>query len=271
MKLSLSERMRNYEYYESERKFLPTLPVIARIDGKNFSKFTRDLNKPFDQKLFLCIFDLALKLMEKTNALYCYTQSDEITLIFFSENYDSQIFHGGKILKMTSILSSMSTSIFQKNIENSLPQKAKELPLFDCRVWQVPNKVEAVGSILFREQDGIRNSIANLTRKYVSHKNLQHVNTKDMLKTLLNDHSVDWNESPEYFKHGCHFQKRNVKRKFTTEEIEKLPKKHNARTNPDLEVERNEIKVIDFKNKTLQKTRNRQGVIFKGEDPIFFE
>ena len=30
---------------------IPTLPIIIRLDGNNFSKWTRGLEKPFDDRL----------------------------------------------------------------------------------------------------------------------------------------------------------------------------------------------------------------------------
>jgi hypothetical protein len=36
----LGDRMKDYERRETERTFMPFLPVYARIDGRSFSKFT---------------------------------------------------------------------------------------------------------------------------------------------------------------------------------------------------------------------------------------
>lgn len=54
-------------------------------------------------------------------------------------------------------------------------------------------------------------------------------------------------------------------RKFTSEEIEKLPLKHEARENPDLKVERSVVEKMDIP--PLTKIANREKVIFEGADP----
>jgi tRNA(His) guanylyltransferase len=48
---AMGDRMKDYEGREAKRKFLPMLPVIARIDGRTFSKFTKPFDKPFDERL----------------------------------------------------------------------------------------------------------------------------------------------------------------------------------------------------------------------------
>ena len=40
-KTSFGDRMKGYEAVEAKRRFMPLLPIYARIDGKSFSKFTK--------------------------------------------------------------------------------------------------------------------------------------------------------------------------------------------------------------------------------------
>lgn len=48
----LGTRLKNlYEKPEESRRFTPMLPVIVRLDGKNFSRFTRGMNRPYDERL----------------------------------------------------------------------------------------------------------------------------------------------------------------------------------------------------------------------------
>lgn len=48
MKDALGDRMKAYESREADRRLIPTIPVCARIDGRNFSAFTRGMAKPYD-------------------------------------------------------------------------------------------------------------------------------------------------------------------------------------------------------------------------------
>ena len=83
---------------------------------------------------------------------------------------------------------------------------------------------------------------------------------------LLFSKGINYNDYPSYFKRGTYIQRKKVVRKFTTEEITKLPEKHEARTNPDLMVERTQVDVINMP--PITKVVNRVGVIFNGEVPI---
>ena len=56
-------------------------PVILRIDGHAFSKFTAGLKKPYDEWVHKCMVKATAILVEDFNAVLGYTQSDEITLI----------------------------------------------------------------------------------------------------------------------------------------------------------------------------------------------
>ena len=84
--------MKLYENTESARKFMPLLPVCARIDGKNFTKYTKGLEKPYDNRISRIMAKTAEYLAAETQACIAYTQSDEINLVWYSGNTKSQIF-----------------------------------------------------------------------------------------------------------------------------------------------------------------------------------
>jgi hypothetical protein len=65
---------------------------------------------------------------------------------------------------------------------------------------------------------------------------------------ILADKGVDfWKEDSTAEIFGYYFRRKLSTRKFTKAEIEKLPERHEARTNPDLMVVRSEILKFDFK------------------------
>ena len=97
----LGDRMKRYEGGDT---FMPLLPVLVRLDGKNFSNFTKGLERPYDERLSKLMVATATVLAEETNAAIAYTQSDEITLVLFSSCFKSQIYFNGKASKVISIL-----------------------------------------------------------------------------------------------------------------------------------------------------------------------
>ena len=47
---ALGDRMKAYERQETELRFIPLLPIYARIDGRGFSKFTKGFARPYDER-----------------------------------------------------------------------------------------------------------------------------------------------------------------------------------------------------------------------------
>ena len=85
------------------------------------------------------------------------------------------------------------------------------------------------------------------------------------VQEMLWQKGVNWNDYPAHFKRGTYIQRRKTVRKFTTEELEKLPEKHEARRNPDLMVERTDYFPLELP--PLAKVYNRARVLFLGHPP----
>ena len=124
-------RMKLYEGMEAQRTLMPLLPVCARIDGKAFHSFCRGLERPYDKRLSKLMEGTALFLLEKTNALVAYTQSDEINLVWYSNDIKSQIFMNGRVAKMISILAGWASAYFCRHLPEVIPEKAHKLETFD--------------------------------------------------------------------------------------------------------------------------------------------
>ena len=158
----------------------------------------------------------------------------------------------------------MGTAYFNKNLSAYLPEKANKLPMFDCRVWNVPTLEEAANCILWRELDATKNSISMAAQHYYSHKELHGKNSEEKMKMLL-EKSVKWEEYPAFFKRGSYFRRVTRRVKFSAAELDKLPLKHEARKNPNLMVERSIVETIEFP--PLTKIGNRVDVLFNGMEP----
>lgn len=260
----LADRMELYESIETGRRFIPGLPIIARLDGRSFHSFTRKLRMPYDKRLSDLMVSVTEFLVKESCAKIGYTQSDEITLIFYSDSIDSQIFFAGKPYKMISILAAMCSVHFNGLLPACLPEKANAVALFDCRVWAVPSKKEAINVLMWREQDATRNSISMAAHSCYSHKELHQKNTSDMQEMLFQE-GINWNDYPAFFKRGVYVQRAKVERKFTCNEIESLPPLHEARGNPNLMLERTVIRTLDMP--PILRVENRTGVVFDGEMP----
>lgn len=258
----LGSRIKTYESYLTP-KLMIGLPIIARIDGIGFSKFTKNLEKPYDKNLSSMMIETSMYLLQEFGANCAYTQSDEISLGWYIENTQNTEPYGGyRIQKLVSHLSAKTTWYFNKLLP--LINKSDTPCYFDARVFNVPNLTEAVNTFIWREQDAIRNSIQGAARKYYSHKQCFNKNCKELLQ-MLKEKNINWDDYPHSFKYGTLITKRKIIKKFTTKELELLPEKHEARKNPELNFERteyfqNQYKLIDIKNK--------KETLFLGEEAV---
>jgi tRNA(His) 5'-end guanylyltransferase len=264
----LGKRLLKYESQETNRKLIPLLPIIARMDGRSFHRFTKDMKRPYDPSFLSLMHAVAEMVARDTQACMAYTQSDEISLIWNFNNSKTQSFFDGKIFKLTSILASMTTVYFhfygQKIIED---WNLHPLPMFDARVWNVPNKEEAVNTLIWREQDAVRNSINMLGQHFYSHKELLN-KSKSQVMDMLMEKDINWNNYPVYFKRGQYIQRFHYEKQYTTEELEHLPEHHIARRDPKFFYERTSYRLLPDLMLSLSKTLNRIGVVFEGMDPV---
>lgn len=260
----LGDRMKFYESFEAGRRLMPLLPTLARIDGRAFHSFTRGMVRPFDAVFSACMLDTTIALVRDTGACMGYTQSDEITLAWHSRTTQSQIWFDGRVAKMTSQLSAQATLVFYRLVLERMPQYADRMPTFDARVWNVPNRAEGANVFLWREWDATKNSVSMAASAYYSHKALMGKNSQHK-HDMLHAKGVNWNDYPALFKRGAYVQQRAVSVPFSAAELEHLPPKHAAHTNPALVVERSVFSELDMP--PLGSVTNREAVIFDGAVP----
>lgn len=253
---SLGDRMKTYEAHECGRRFLPMLPVYARIDGRGFSRFTKDMERPYDARMSSAMVETTRRLVETTHASIGYTQSDEISLVWHSSDYEKAIFFDGKTTKMTSVLAGMTTSLFINAVldhfDDGLRYLAKT-PHFDSRVIQLPSQTEAANMVLWRELDATKNAISMAARHYYSHKELNGCNGP-LMQEMLFQKGVNFNDYPPFFKRGSFIRRKTVMRPVIV-----------AGSAAGL-IERHEIAVLDMPK--FSTVTNREAVIFDGADPM---
>lgn len=125
----LDKEMRKYE--ESlDQIILPEIYMVARLDGRNFTRLTKEICKfeaPFDVK-FRDLMILTVKhLMDcGFKIIYGFTESDEISILFSQQE---GIF-SRKVRKFNSILSAEASAAFSV--------KLGKIAAFDCRVVPLP-------------------------------------------------------------------------------------------------------------------------------------
>lgn len=261
--MNTASRMKQYERQYTSMRLLDCAPVIARMDGKRFTRFSADLERPFDSRLSDLMVETTKYLVDQTNARCGYTQSDEISLLWH-ESFDTMIFFNYKLLKMASVLASMTSAYFNKRLPEFLPQKTKCMPLFDARVFNVPDRSEVIKYFAWREHDATTNSLTSLAHTVYSHTQLYRKKSSEQHDMLMNK-GINWNDYPDAFKRGTYIRRRKISRPFTITELDRLPEQHHARKNPNLVIERSDIAGDTIP--PLSKIHNAEEVIFNGQEP----
>lgn len=264
----LENRMKSYEKLNANR-LMPRLPILVRLDGRAFHTYTKGLERPFSVRLHSCMVQTALHLSKEFHAAAVYTQSDEITLLFYTDNPLSEALFGGKSDKINSILAATASCVFNTWATKVLTEKQGLLPVFDGRCWNVPTKEEAANVFIWREQDAVRNSILAAAQAKYSHKFLQGKKTNELQDLLFVEHGINWNNYPPAQKRGTYILPVTEKKVLTSDIIAKMrPEQREAY----LEVGYTTRKVRQpVSLPILTKVANRVEVLFYGHTPITFD
>jgi tRNA(His) 5'-end guanylyltransferase len=212
MKDQFGDRLKLIEQVEAGRRADPYKPLMMRIDGNCFSRFTKDLERPFDERFVNLMIETTKFLVDKWEFNLGYCQSDEITLYWNINKHEysnREFLFSGKYQKLASVIPSSASSFFASNIPNYLPEKVGNYPCFDCRVWNVDDMEEVYDNFLWRQLDATKNSVSMYARYFFSHKQLQNKSSKEM-KEMLRQAGNPWESLPRFFTHGTFIRRQKV-------------------------------------------------------------
>jgi len=146
----LEKRMRIFETAH-DHCVLPGLFMVARIDGRNFTRLTREIHHfdaPFDVRMRDYMVETTSYLLQcGFRVMYGYTQSDEISLLF----HPSDETFGRKLRKLNSILAGEASAKFSVLLGDAAA--------FDCRISQLPQIGDVVDYFRWRSEDAQRHAL----------------------------------------------------------------------------------------------------------------
>ena len=182
---------------------LPGVFLVARIDGRNFTRLTKDIQQfdaPFDERFRDLMVSTTTHLMKVGfNVVFGYTQSDEISLLF---DHKETTF-GRKLRKFNSVLAGEASAKF--SVELGQPAA------FDCRISVLPLKTQVVDYFRWRNEDANRNALnghcywalrdLGETQKTATAKlsGMSHAEKNELLFTVKN---LNYNDVPSWQKRG---------------------------------------------------------------------
>lgn len=205
----LGDRMKRYEL-NHDFSLTARLPVIIRLDGKGFSKWTKSnkMKKPYDLALSTAMHEsLKFTCSRIEGCMIGFTQSDEATIVLRNDqSLESEPWFGNRVQKIVSVTSSMFTAKFNEFCYANGWSPA----FFDARVFALPTIDEAINCLVWRQNDAVKNSIygacyyelANVTGKKTAQK-LMHGKSQDEQQELLfSKTGRNWNTYPTWYKRG---------------------------------------------------------------------
>lgn len=191
---------------ELEKEYRTYLPknsyAVIRVDGKGFSKYTKNMAKPFDYGFTTDMRETAKYLAENIDgAHFAYTQSDEISVVFSDlAGENTEWWFGGQVQKIVSIVAAMATAKF-----NSLRFEGP-LALFDARVHHLDGAMGVWEYVQWRQSDALKNSVGMLASHHFSHKQLQGVSTQKRIE-MLREIGVNWYDLFDSYRRGSWVRK----------------------------------------------------------------
>jgi len=226
-KTTLGDRMKMYEQPTTSRKAFKGQPLVVRLDGKSFHTWTKGLKRPYDERLSTIMRRVTEALVERFQPLVGYTQSDEITLVWYVAPHDSAEYpFDGRIQKLESLTAAFATAIFNFEVARLLPEKAPFLAMFDSRAFVVPTMKEAYHAVLWRQQDCTKNAISMAAQSMFSHKSLQGLHGAEMQEKMWSEKGVNFNDYPAFFKRGMFVKRFKIQKTLTAEELVRIPEPH---------------------------------------------
>lgn len=208
---NLDKAMRVYETAH-DRNVLPNMYIIARIDGRGFTKLTKETGRfiaPFDDRFRDLMIETVKHLMGcGFNIIFGYTQSDEISLLFHLE----ETLFARKTRKFISILAGEASAKFSSLYG--------DVATFDCRLSELPNSKLVEDYFRWRNEDAHRNSLnahsywllrQDGLNKTDATKRLQNLSISDK-NELLFQYGINFNELPKWQKRGIGFYWKNIEK-----------------------------------------------------------
>ena len=188
----------NYDYQIMDR-----VPIIINVNGRNFGRLTKRLDRPFDKSLINVFKNTLIQTIQSIDdAVFGFQYSDDFTFVLrndFTTNQTS--WYLNKIQDINSVVTSLVSTNFFKNVV--LEDDLNELDgdgIFKTKVFALPSLTEVVNHLVWKQQlcygDAIfRAAYSELTKEYgKAEANKLLLNTKldDKIEFLKNDCNIDY-------------------------------------------------------------------------------
>jgi len=208
--IKLKDRIFCYQE-TSDYKLMSRVPIIIFINGRAFSKNTELLEKPYCNKFVDCMLSTTLQLAsEVEGCLFAYHHNDEIVLVLRNDqSVDTTPWYDNRLQKLCSITSSIASLHFSK-CATAINLDLISDPIFTSQVFMVPNIMEAINTIILKQQQNFHTSIQfacfyELLKKYDKYQikeMLGGLSIDEKIDLLQQECNIDFNSYPVSFRRG---------------------------------------------------------------------
>lgn len=209
--LKLKDRIASYQD-ASDQKIIARIPLIIVVNGRAFAKGTELLDKPFCSKFKECILSTMLRLCaEIEGAIFGYQHNDEIVILVRNDqNPDTTPWYDNRAQKIASVAASIATMHFNK-CANAIDLNFATDPVFHAQVFGVPTMMEAINTMIHKQQSNFHSSIQFACFYELLQKEHDKHHIREMLNGLSIDEKIDllaqeckinFNDYPMAFRRG---------------------------------------------------------------------
>ena len=225
----------------SQYTLLPKIPVIIKVQCRNFEKLSKAYDKPFSDDLNNSFASVLYKLcLEVEGVVFGYNYADNIILICRNDQSEDTVpWYGNNIQKICSTVSSITTLQFYKSLiasDNGFDVFEDLDVIFSTTIYNVPNCNEAFNVLTLSQYENLKLSTYNACFNELISQNLNKdkaetilygMSIEDRIRFLKDKFNIDYYSYPDFFRLGqmcCRVPKLvNDKMKFKWALFKEIP------------------------------------------------
>jgi tRNA(His) guanylyltransferase len=185
--IDVGTRMKSHYESRARTRFVRRMPIILRLNGKNFKEWTSWCQKPFDTSLCTALVDTLSHLLENVpNAVFGYLHSDKLSILLRDyDDHDTGLWFDGDVQDIISLATSMATAFFNNQFEPRQHPPA----LFQMRAFNLPRE-EVHNYFVWRQSNSLTGALHGLGRHHLGEQNMQKYSNAAIV-TELQKRDVD--------------------------------------------------------------------------------
>lgn len=185
---------------------------VIKLSGYNFKDLDNLFPYPHNEMLVNAMNITCMQLMDKFDAIFAYTQSNEMVLGFMPYADNRERLYNGSVQKLVSLTASFASLSLYKNIvgaccDSKLSKVYGSNCWFEAVLYTLPSESEFIDFLIQCQRNCESNSKLTLGGKHLSEKQLSGLSADEIVVKLITEKSVNWYNKPDVFKYGTLIKK----------------------------------------------------------------